>query len=53
VAALAADLPLALVNLQLIVMSVISNWLSHITVRVCKLTEVGRRNSATKNVIQH
>jgi hypothetical protein len=41
-ATIAADLPLALVILQLFIMSVISNWLSHIIVRSFKPFESNR-----------
>lgn len=40
----AANLPLAVVIPQLIVMAVISQWLSRITVHACKLVDGGRED---------
>jgi hypothetical protein len=50
---LAANLPLALMIRQLIVMAVISNWLSHIAIRIWRLAEVGSQDPHTNNVVQH
>jgi uncharacterized membrane protein len=48
-ATITADLPLALVILQLFIMAVMSNWLSHIAVRSCMLFEETRDDQTAGN----